>query len=147
MTNIEIKARKWQVLAVPTLAAFTAIYFIGAWYASSLHPSNVIDEIMSQGYPLIILVLAAAQFFFLEFAEGRLTQLVFNDVGIQASYFNDESKWTDWDDIMSVKKSPLKLSIISSSQNVFTIPLLKFSASDRKLILRHIEQNASISNE
>lgn len=140
MSDSIIKARKWQVLAIPFAIALTGVYLIGAWCAGSINPKNVVNEILSQGYSLILLVIAAAQFLFLEFADGRLTGLAFNRVGVQALYFNDENKWIDWDDIQSLKKTYTKLKITDQFQTHITIPLLKFSANDRKRIQQYLNK-------
>jgi len=119
------------------------MYLIGAWYANSFNPIDVAREIVTQGYPLIILLIAAAQYYFLEFANGRLVELAFNEVGIQARYFNEESQWIDWDDVKSVQRTFTTLIILGKLQEQITIPLYKFTASDRKHILQQLKQNTA----
>lgn len=141
MTSIKIKARKWRVLSMPLAIAIGGMYFTGAWSAWSFHPENVFNEIVSQGYSLIILIIAVALYLFLEFADGRLIELAINDVSIQAIYYHEESKWIDWDDIQSVKKTFTKLKIADKFDTKISIPLLKFTASDRQRIKNYLQQN------
>lgn len=143
MSTKEIKTRLWMVLAIPVITAPGVIYLVAAKSAKSMHVVDVYEKIISDGLLGVIAAFGVCIYLFFKFANGRLTEITLNDTGLQACYFNSDSKWFNWEDVESVNMSSNKVYMEVRFSEKIEIPLLLFKGSDRNFIIDFINKHAT----
>lgn len=140
MSSNPIKTRLGLVLAVPILGVIAALYFLGAKSAQSYHLVDIYQRFAAEGLIAVVFIVGLAVFLFFKYSRGRLTEVTLNEAGIQACYFNEDSKWFDWSEIKNVSKSFNRLTLTGNFGETMELPMFLFKGSDRKYILECVER-------